>query len=573
MLLVTVLVGLMDGMGLAMFLPLLKITADGTGTTTVEQMGNLAFILRGIEWMGLEFTLTLVLLIMLIFFILKGAFQYVSTYLNVVYRQYFIKKLRTEIINSLVNFRYDKFVTADAGKIQNTMSGEMQRVSQAYNSYTQMMKQLNMVLVYMALAFLSNPGFAILVLVGGGVTNFFFNFLFTKTKEISRALTKSNHEFQGQILQQVNFFKYLKATGLIRSYGDKLLNQVDEIEKAQKKLGILRGVLQGVREPIMIGVVVAVILFQVNVLGGSLTLIILSILFFYRALTAVMQLQTYQNTFLEMVGSLENLTEFTQELREGEEKIGLKVINRFKDKIIIEGVDFAYQGNDLILEAIELTISKNETLALIGESGSGKTTLMNLLSAILLPSSGNIYIDGINIKDIKIDTFQHRIGYITQEPVIFDDNIFNNVTFWAGRSDQNLKRFYNALAQANILEFVQEHPEQENMRLGNNGVNLSGGQKQRISIARELYKEVDFLFMDEATSALDSETERAIQYNIDQLKGKYTILIIAHRLSTIKNADRVVILNKGRIEEIGTYQDLIENSVSFRRMVELQDIT
>ena len=133
-----------------------------------------------------------------------------------------------------------------------------------------------------------------------------------------------------------------------------------------------------------------------------------------------------------------------------------------------------------------------------------------------------------------------------------------------------MNRFEDALKKAFIYDFVYSQPLQENAMLGNNGINVSGGQKQRLSIARELYKEVDFLFMDEATSALDSETEKEIQENIEKLKGNYTILIIAHRLSTIKNADKIILLNKGSIEEVGTFEELMFTSASFKKMVELQ---
>ena len=231
-------------------------------------------------------------------------------------------------------------------------------------------------------------------------------------------------------------------------------------------------------------------------------------------------------------------------------------------------MSFGYQADDLILQDINLSLHRNETLALVGESGSGKTTLMNILSGLLQPTTGQMRVDGQDAAELDISSYQNRIGYITQEAVIFDDTVFNNVTFWAERTDANLQRFWAALEKASIAEFVRTQPDAEDARLGNNGINLSGGQKQRISIARELYKDVDFLFMDEATSALDSETERAIQDNIDQLKGQYTILIIAHRLSTIKNADRVVVLKQGRIDHIGTYEELIAQSVSFKRMVE-----
>ena len=171
-----------------------------------------------------------------------------------------------------------------------------------------------------------------------------------------------------------------------------------------------------------------------------------------------------------------------------------------------------------------------------------------------------------------LNTYRKRIGYITQEPVIFDDTVYNNVTFWSEKTDQNEHRFWEALRKASIDEFIMDQPDGKETRLGNNGINLSGGQKQRVSIARELYKNVEFLFMDEATSALDSETEKMIQQNIDRLRGQYTILIIAHRLSTIKNADRVVVMSKGQIDRIGTYKELVANSDAFKRMVELQEL-
>jgi ABC-type multidrug transport system fused ATPase/permease subunit len=198
--------------------------------------------------------------------------------------------------------------------------------------------------------------------------------------------------------------------------------------------------------------------------------------------------------------------------------------------------------------------------------------LVNLIAGLMPPDKGKILIDGHEIQDLDIRTYQSRIGYISQEPVIFNESIFNNVTFWAVPSSANLQRFWEALEKAAILDFVKSLDGQENTLLGNNGINLSGGQRQRLSIARELYKEIDILVMDEATSALDSETEKAIQDNIDQLKGHYTVLIVAHRLSTIRNADEVILMSQGRIEEKGSFQNLIKYSSEFKKMVELQEV-
>jgi len=571
-LLLSIFVGVLDGFGIAMFLPLLELVANTEEQVSGEQMGNLSFLVDGLKAIGINLNLTVVLLSMLFLFSMKGVFKFLEQYKKVVYRQFFIRNLRESNIKALAKYDYYYFVNADVGRIQNTMSGEINKLAFSFDLYMKVIQQSMLLIVYALLAFLANPQFALLVAVGGMLTNFAFNSLYKTTKRLSRELTKNNHVFQGLVIQQVAQFKYLKATGLIHGYASQLIDKVYDIERSQKQIGVLNAFMQGLREPLLIGVVVVVIMVQINLLGGKLALIILSILFFYRALTAVMQLQTYWNKFLANIGSIENIETFSQELKKGKEKTGKHTFDRFKNSIRLDGVSFYYDETP-ILQNINLELYKNRSIALVGESGSGKTTLMNIISGLLKPTHGIVSIDSEDAFKINIATFQRRIGYITQDPVIFNDSIYNNVTFWAPKTPENMARFEDAMRKASIWKFVmEEQPEKEETRLGNNGINLSGGQKQRISIARELYKDVDFLFLDEATSALDSETEREIQENIDQLKGKYTIIIIAHRLSTIKNVDRVVVMNKGQIERIGTYKELIEESESFKRMVELQEV-
>lgn len=565
-------VGLLDGLGLAMFLPLLELVADQNASANTEQMGNLAFILEGLQWFGLELTLTVVLFTMMVFFILKGIAKYVESYLQVIYQQFFIRAIRVENIDALSEYSYNAFVSADAGKIQNTLSGEVQRVIQGFKTYNQMLQQLVLIFTYAVLAFMANPQFAALVVVGGMLSNFLFKVLYNKTKSLSRELVGRNHSFQGLLLQEVAYFKYLKATGSIRKYAEELKKKVYDIEETTKNIGVLNSIMAGVREPLMIAIVVGVILIQVKLMGGTLATIILSLLFFYRGLTAVTQLQTNYNKFLGTSGSLSNMQDFLAELKKYRRKNGKKVLKTFDRQITLENTSFAYQRFDPIITHVSLEIKKNESVAIVGESGSGKTTLMNILSGLLAPTTGKLYIDQHDSTCLDMTSFQKRIGYITQEAVIFDDSVFNNVTFWAEKNQDNLARFWNALQKAHIDGFVRGLQDQEDARLGNNGISLSGGQKQRISIARELYKDIDLLFMDEATSALDSETERNIQQSIDALKGQYTIIMIAHRLSTIKNVDKVVVLNQGQIDFVGSYQEVLNQSPSFKRMVELQEV-
>ena len=176
------------------------------------------------------------------------------------------------------------------------------------------------------------------------------------------------------------------------------------------------------------------------------------------------------------------------------------------------------------------------------------------------------------LKNLNLNSYRSKIGYISQEPVVFNDTIYNNITFWAEPTPSNMKRFWKTVELASLKDFIGELPKGESTELGDNGILISGGQKQRISIARELYKSTEILILDEATSALDSETERVIQDNIDKLHGQYTIVIIAHRLSTIKNADVIYLLEKGKVVAFGDFDEMLQRSDRFKRMVTLQEM-
>lgn len=561
-------VGLMDGFGIVMFLPLLQMV-DGGSQVDSEELGSLGFIVTGIEGMGLTLNLPTVLLIMLLFFTLKGGARFFESYYRNNVQYYFVRHLRLEGINLLRGYAYKFFVNGDSGRIQNTLSGEINRVSAASNSYFMTLQCAVMAMVYGALAFMANAEFALMVLVGGLLSNQLFKVINRKTMNASRKITQEGHDYQGMLIQQVTFFKYLKATGLADYYTNKMAQVIERVEANGKKMGVYGTILYASREPIIMAVAISVIFIQTYVMGQSLGLIILSLLFFYRALTYLMSLQAFYNNFLVNTGAMENMRLFLDELQANQDEyVGRKQVS-FQDGIRLQHVSFAYTEKNILTD-INLEIAKNESVAFVGESGSGKTTLVNLITGLIPVQVGELTVDGVSMRDLDIKSYQSKIGYITQEPVIFSDTVFNNVTFWAEKNKVNLKRFWEALERAHIADFIRSLGDGEDSLLGNNGILVSGGQKQRISIARELYKDIDILIMDEATSALDSESEKVIQENIDNLKGKITLIIVAHRLATIKNVDRVVLLSQGRINGADRFKNLIERSIEFKRMVELQ---
>jgi subfamily B ATP-binding cassette protein MsbA len=314
-----------------------------------------------------------------------------------------------------------------------------------------------------------------------------------------------------------------------------------------------------------------VIFAQLNWMGASLGSIILSLLLFYRALSFLVMTQNYWQGFIENSGGINSVTSLTNEMAALQEVHGPVSFKAIQDKIELKDVTLAYDSLR-VLDGISIELSKKSTIALVGESGAGKTTLANMIAGLIRPDTGELYIDGIPMQQYNLNTYRDKVGYISQEPVVFNDTIFNNITFWAEPTPENQKRFNEILRMASLSSYVDSLPEKELTRLGDNGILISGGQRQRISIARELYKDTEVLIFDEATSALDSETEKIIQENIEQLHGTYTIVLIAHRLSTIKEADTIYLLEKGKVTASGSFDEMVHKSTRFKKMVSLQGI-
>jgi len=539
----SILVGLLDGMSLTLFLPLLQMVSDPLSPSS-EGLGKSDFLVEWINAFGVEINFGVILISMIIFFTLKGIAKFIFEVYRVNLQHFLLRQIRLQLLEGINKISYNYYLESDIGQIQNTLTGEIDRIKQAFEFYFKALEQFFLLIVYIAFAFFIDYKFAFLVSIGGLLTNFMYQFIYFKTKNISLKFTSSNNLLQSQIIQYISNFKYLHATGTFKVYYSIIKKTIEDIEFTRKKIGFLNSILISLREPIVITIVAVVMFLQINMFGGNLAPIILSLLFFYRALSSLTALQNNWNKFAGLYGTLTNLNTFKAELNKNKlPKHQVKYIG-IKKSITLTNINFSY-GERQILKDVNLTIQKNESIAFLGNTGSGKTTLVNIISGLLSPNSGSISIDNQKLSKIDKNSFQKRIGYITQEPVIFNDTLYNNITLWDKRNEANTKLFNKVINQAILSELISQMSQKEDTVLGNNGVNLSGGQRQRISIARELYKKIDVLIMDESTSSLDSDTEILIKSSIDSLKNNVTLIIIAHRLSTIESVDKIYNLNNG----------------------------
>ncbi len=272
--------------------------------------------------------------------------------------------------------------------------------------------------------------------------------------------------------------------------------------------------------------------------------------------------------FQQALGASERVFELLQQQETVAEQPGARPLQPLRERIEFHGVQFAYDGNALLLKGIDLTVPAGAVVAIVGSSGAGKTTLVNLLPRFFDVTAGRILIDGVDIREVTLASLRGQIGIVTQETILFNDTVWNNLCY--GRQQMPRDRVLAAARAALAHEFIERLPQGYDTVIGERGTRLSGGQRQRLAIARALLKDAPILILDEATSELDTESERFVQRALENLLQGRTTFVIAHRLSTVRRADQIVVLEDGIIREAGTHRELLGRGGAYRRLYETQ---
>jgi subfamily B ATP-binding cassette protein MsbA len=301
-----------------------------------------------------------------------------------------------------------------------------------------------------------------------------------------------------------------------------------------------------------------------RITGGDVTVIVVSLGYFFMSLR---RMNTINSEVQQAIAAAKRVFTMMDREREITDLPGAVPLPPFTREIRFEHVDFAYD-DEKILDGIDVTILRGETVALVGPSGAGKTTIANLLPRFYDPNAGRILFDGHELRSVTLASLRGQIGLVTQETMLFNDTVKNNIAY--GRSDVPMDRIVAAAKSAHAHEFILGLPEQYDTIVGERGARLSVGQRQRLTIARALLKDPPILILDEATSALDSESEKLVQEALEVLMKNRTSLVIAHRLATVRRADRILVMEKGRVVETGTHRELLEQDGLYARFHSLQ---
>jgi ABC-type multidrug transport system fused ATPase/permease subunit len=565
---------LTSGFGIALLLPLLRASQTG-GSGDKGWAEQLLYDL--LSWVGISDSMGGILAFIAVVFLGKGLLQFTTKGYKGYLQAQLLRELKGQLFDAYGGMDYRHYIRQNTGHFINVINQQVNRFFRSFDDFTNFLTQILTTLSYFAFALAITWRFTLLaVAIGAGIL-FLFKYLNSYVRTLSRKLSEEMSHLNKLLVQTLQALKYVVSTNQTAHLRSRVTGSIERLTGYMFRQNVASALTGSIREPLSVFLIVGIIGLQVVVFQEPIAPIFVALLFFHRGMQSVMAIQGGWQSTMNAIGSVEMVDdEFDVVLDHQEDREG-KAVGALSEGIQFDGVRFAYNEEDGdVLHDINISVPANQTVALVGESGAGKSTLVDMMSLLLPPREGEIRIDGVPHDEIDLTSWRGQIGYVSQETVVFDDTVANNISLWQGDIEEDpalRERVYHAAERAHAHHFIQDLPNGYQTVVGDRGVRLSGGQKQRLFVARELFKQPNLLLLDEATSDLDTASEQHIQSSIDALQGEVTVVIIAHRLSTVKNADRVYVLDEGRVVEEGSYHELrAREDGEFREMVEMQSL-
>ena len=510
--------------------------------------------------------------IVVLLFFLKNLFGYLSSFFLTFLRNGVLRDLRDAMYKKILALPVAYFSEKRKGDTISRITADVNEVQTSFLSILELIVREPLTILFTILAMLvMSVQLTLFVFIFLPIAGFIISLIGKQLKRKSNLAQEENGHFLSIVEETLSSLKIVKGFNAESKFYERFQQSTNRLKEILNSLINRQNLASPTSEFLGIFVIVVILWFGGNMVLVEESLNAATFIAFlglaYNILTPAKQISkaTYSvkkgdaaaERILQVLETPSTITDHPDAIDKKNFEIGIEISN----------VDFAYE-DDKVLKQFSINVNKGETVALVGQSGSGKSTIANLITRFYDVNSGTIKIDGIDIRKIKKSDLRDLLGLVTQDSILFNDSIRNNIAL--GKDDATDAEIIEALKIANAWEFVKELPKQLDTNIGDSGNKLSGGQKQRLSIARAVLKNPPVMILDEATSALDTESEKLVQKALENMMKNRTSIVIAHRLSTIQNADKIVVMQKGEIVEQGKHQELIDANGTYKKLVAMQ---
>lgn len=567
----SILAAVTEGASMSLIIPILQSQAENSNFSQIPVLGRFLEPLDAMSQMDALMVLSLILAGVII---IRGIVQFGAQSLGAIIPLRLNRSLAQQVYNALSHSTIGFVESKDHGELYTTIRDHTQRVSSALNAmistfygfaligaYFVLMMVLSVKMTLLSLAFIAILGIAVKKL------------LITPLKGIGRDMSTAQVGLHGQFLDTLNGMRLIHLRAAEQLMRNKYTNNLTEYYHADRKR-LLIAVGQSPLVMTAAGLFICALIFGGATLADQndaswLGLLLVFVLCLYRMLTPAVMIANARATIAGNSHSIEALDEFLNEAAAAIQPSGDIPFEAVGTGVRIEGVHFSYnETQPAVLNGIDIEIEHGSLVALVGASGAGKSSIAGLLTRFYDPQKGRILINGVDLNDLDLKSWRQKISVVTQNTILFNDTIRNNLSFGLGEVSHD--EILAAAKRASADEFIDALPDGYDTKVGERGARLSGGQQQRLALARAFVSNPEFLILDEATNQLDSVTENAIQMAIESFREKTTILVIAHRLATIKKADMIYVMDHGEVIECGNHEALFRKKGIYKKMIEQQ---
>jgi len=533
------------------------------------------FITWIIDTFGQASALIYIGIFIILMVLLKTGFTYLASYVMIAIRNGVVRDIRSKIYRKMLSLPLGFFNDERKGDIMARMTGDVQEIENSVmNSLDMLFKNPVLILISLIYMVYTSWSLTIFVFIMLPVAGLLIGRVGKSLKKQSRRGQSKQGELLSIIDEDISGLRVIKAFTAEKQAIERFERENESYRQIMNRLMSRYFLAHPMSEFLGTTVIVIVLWYGGNIIlsgkAGALSpqQFIVYLVFFYNIINPAKAFSTALYSVEKGLASMERIDRILNQENWIREKPNALTKSSFRETIEYRNVSFKYVMNEPVLDRVNLTIQKGQTVAFVGKSGSGKTTLVDLLPRFWDVTEGNILIDGTDIREFKVHDLRRLMGNVNQEPILFNDTFFNNIAF--GAESVQEEDVINAARIANAHDFIMATENGYQTNIGDRGDKLSGGQKQRLSIARAVLKNPPILILDEATSALDTESEKLVQTALENLMKNRTSLVIAHRLSTIKNADVIYVLDEGRIVETGNHTDLLTQQGQYFKLHQMQ---